>query len=360
MRTYEFQVTGQDRKNLVAALSEILNISSKYLGAPGFKYQVGELTIDKNGTVTGELEQEVLEALVQRGFVSLIGTSDEDDAPETETVEISEEPSETATADRLTIEYPLAGFSPEKLEILYNLIASKAVLIKKMVGADELPVALTDSTIKFAWFSTDLDGAEIHAYSQFVAALCENAKTKTRVVAQPQAAYENEKFAMRIFGIGLGLKGEEYALCRKLMLQNLTGDSGFRYGKPEDGAPSARRRDGVQREVVSIRLTPDTLEKLSILASQSETEIGQRTSRNMLIEQAIEAYVAAEYANAAPTSETEAPTANEAHQEPHIALETTDISAGKAPADETPTHTAPADKTPNVRDTTEYITEGVA
>jgi len=64
MRTYEFQVTGQDRKNLVATLSEILNISSKYLGVPGFKYQVGDCIIDKNGTVTGELEQEVLEALV--------------------------------------------------------------------------------------------------------------------------------------------------------------------------------------------------------------------------------------------------------------------------------------------------------
>jgi predicted transcriptional regulator len=190
-----------------------------------------------------------------------------------------------------------------------------------------------------------------------VAALCENAKTKTRVVAQPQESYENEKFAMRVFGIGLGLKGEQYALCRKLMLQNLTGDSGFRYGKP-NGETTPRQRDGIQREVVSIRLTPDTLEKLSIIASQAETETGQRTSRNMLIEQAITAFVAAEYTNAAPTSEAEAPTANEAHQEPHIAPETTDISAGKAPADETPVYAAPADKTPNVRDTTEYITEG--
>ena len=361
MRTYEFAVTGQDRKNLVAALSDILGTPKKYLGTPSYGYQVGELTIDRNGTVTGELEQEVLEALVQRGFVSMIGTSDEGDAleienpiaQETETEAIFEEPSETATTDHLTIEYPLDGFTPEKLEILRKLIASKAVLIKKMVGADELPIEVTDSTIKFAWFSTDLDSAEIHAYSQFVAALCENAKTKTRVVAQPQESYENEKFAMRVFGIGLGLKGEQYALCRKLMLQNLTGDSGFRYGKPEDGAPSARRRDGVQREVVSIRLTPDTLDKLNILATNTETETGQRTSRNMLIEQAIEAFIAAEYANAAPTSEAEAPTVSEAHQEPHIAPETADISAGKTPED-----AAPADKSPNVRDTTEYIAEG--
>ena len=78
----------------------------------------------------------------------------------------------------------------------------------------------------------------------------------------------------------------------------------------------------------------------------------------MLIEQAIEAFVAAEYANAALTLEAEAPTASEAHQEPHIAPETADISAGKAPADETPAYDTSAEKSPTVRDTTEYISEG--
>ena len=132
--------------------------------------------------------------------------------------------------------------------------------------------------------------------------------------------------------------------------QALTGDSGFRYGKP-NGETSPRQRDGIQREVISIRLTPDTLEKLSILAFQTEAETGQRTSRNMLIEQAIEAFVASKYEVPAPTPEDEAPTANEAHQEPPVAPET-------IPADETPAYASPADKAPNVRDTTEYITEG--
>ena len=42
---YHFNVSGQDRKNLVKAISEYLCIGSKYLGAPTFAYQVGTYTI---------------------------------------------------------------------------------------------------------------------------------------------------------------------------------------------------------------------------------------------------------------------------------------------------------------------------
>ena len=79
----------------------------------------------------------------------------------------------------------------------------------------------------FPWFSPDLLTEEIQAYTQFITAICETAKKKTRVVARPQESFENEKFAMRVFGIGLGLVGSEYNLCRKLMCRNLTGDTGI-------------------------------------------------------------------------------------------------------------------------------------
>ena len=51
------------------------------------------------------------------------------------------------------------------------------------------------------------------------------------------------------------------------------------------------RRDGIHREVISIRLTPDTLEKLTGIAQTYEG-----LSRNKLIEQIIERYVDAEAA----------------------------------------------------------------
>ena len=50
MTNYRFNVTGTDRKRLVAAIVEILNTKQQYLGAPTFAYQHGdEYTLDKTG-----------------------------------------------------------------------------------------------------------------------------------------------------------------------------------------------------------------------------------------------------------------------------------------------------------------------
>lgn len=241
---------------------------------------------------------------------------------------------EVQAPELLTIEMPLDGFTPEKLENLQKLVDSKAVLIKKALGADALPIEITESTIKFAWFPAGLDSETVNAYSQFVEALCNTAKQKTRVVAQPQEAYENEKFAMRVFGIGLGLKGSEYTLCRKLLMKNLTGDSSWRFTKPEKGERKPRR-EKVHREVLSIRLTPDTLEKMAILASQKE----ERTSRNMLIESIIEDYVKAAF----PEQEVE--TAPVPEETPTQAETETALTKVPTPADEAPTD-APASPKP--------------
>ena len=48
-----YNVTGPERKALVAAISQELNTPTKYLGTPTYAYAVGGYYIDKNGTVTG-------------------------------------------------------------------------------------------------------------------------------------------------------------------------------------------------------------------------------------------------------------------------------------------------------------------
>jgi hypothetical protein len=49
-----YNVTGAERKSLVAAISRELNQPTKYLGAPTFAYEVGSYRIDKNGILEGE------------------------------------------------------------------------------------------------------------------------------------------------------------------------------------------------------------------------------------------------------------------------------------------------------------------
>lgn len=38
---------------------------------------------------------------------------------------------------------------------------------------------------------------------------------------------------MRVWLIGLGMVGAEYGAARKLLCKNLSGDTAWRYGKPE-------------------------------------------------------------------------------------------------------------------------------
>jgi hypothetical protein len=121
MNKYKFGVTGQERKALAGAISELLTQPTKDLGAPTFAYEIGGYHIDKEGTVIGEYDANFLVGLAKLGF-----------EPET---------------------------------------------------------------------------------------------------------FENEKFTMRVWLIGLGMVGKEYALARKLLLKNLEGNSSWRYGTPKKATP---------------------------------------------------------------------------------------------------------------------------
>lgn len=244
----KFNVTGAERKKLVGAISEILNTPMKYLGAPGFAYAVGGYTVDKNGTVSGERDDALLTALAGRGF----------EAEATANTLIAEAP-ETAealeTPDRLAIEMPADGFTPEKLENLKKLVESKAALIKAALGADDLPVESTGDTLRFPWFPGNLDGDTVKACMQFIAALCKTAKEKKRVTAKARDEFENPRFAMRVWLIGLGMVGDEFKAARKFLLKNLTGNAAWRYGAPKKKA-AGEAADGADAGTVTPEAVP--------------------------------------------------------------------------------------------------------
>jgi hypothetical protein len=247
-----YNVTGQRRKSLVGAISQELNAPTKYLGAPTFAYEVGGYTIDKNGVLEGEDNSRLVTDLC--GLHDFRAETEEYDTPlptaepVPEDVRISEEaalggrvspyhdeeeppaygqPDET---DSLVIEIPLEGFTETALENLDRLISSKAALIKKAIGVDSLPVERTETLLKFPWFRLG-SGEEVDAYSRLVCALCAAAKEQKRVNAKEKPV-ENEKFAFRVFLLRLGFVGDEYKTARKILLQNLSGNSAFKNGAP--------------------------------------------------------------------------------------------------------------------------------
>lgn len=211
----KYNVTGARRKELVSTLSELVGEAMSYKGAPTFAYEVGPFSIDKEGTLSypvetgSELVEMVMERLSERGF----------DFEEAETL------------DQLTIEMPLEGFTEESITKLEKLIASKATLIKKAIGADALPIERTETTLKFPWFKLPADSDEVSAYSRFIGAICAAAREQKRVNSREKAV-DNEKFAFRVFLIRLGFVGDEYKAARKILLSNLSGNSAFKNGRP--------------------------------------------------------------------------------------------------------------------------------
>ena len=131
---------------------------------------------------------------------------------------------------KVVIEMPRSGFDPAKLDNLCKLVAGKEALIKMALGVDALPISLRESAILFPWFPYTEDGDTIRAYSQLIAAICQTAKEKQRVNAQPKGNHPNPRFTMRCWLISLGLVGDEYRLIRKLMTAPLPGNGAWSKG----------------------------------------------------------------------------------------------------------------------------------
>ena len=234
----KYNVTGDRRKAMVAVIRDVLQDTTRYLGAPSFAFQVGAYTVDKNGTVTcqegtDEAQIEMLiRELVHDGFIGeRVGEATKPAEPKAvEPDQLRKETPRTVDPDRLAIELPKDDMTLTAMENLRRLVASKATLLKKALGTDSLTITEHFDRIEFGWFRTTDDQTEIAAYYQLVQGLCELARTQKRVSATEQEV-ENEKYTFRCFLLRLGFIGSEFKEARKILLKNLSGNAAFRTAK---------------------------------------------------------------------------------------------------------------------------------
>jgi hypothetical protein len=126
----------------------------------------------------------------------------------------------------LTIEMPMDGFSPAKLDNLFNMINAKASLLKAALGVEELPVRKTDDTLQFPWFGDGHSADEINAYATLISKICAAAKEKSRVTARERLT-SNAKYQFRCWLLALGFIGDAYKTSRKILLSRLEGNSSY-------------------------------------------------------------------------------------------------------------------------------------
>jgi len=67
----------------------------------------------------------------------------------------------------------------------------------------------------------------VSAYTEFISKLCELA-IKLKRVSLKDKKVENEKYAFRYFLLCLGFIGGDSKVARRILLQNLSGNSAFR------------------------------------------------------------------------------------------------------------------------------------
>ena len=204
----KINLEGRARKELAAAISEITGEKAVYRQMPTCNYDIGEITVTRDGSVEYPDGSDIIDRLAERGFLA--------------------EPEKTA----LTIEIPNTLTETEQ-DSLNRLIASKAALIKKAVDADCLEVVFNEDTVAFPWFmlTEGSEGEETAAYTAFVTALVDMVKRQKRITATEKFV-ENEKYAFRCFLLRLGFIGEGYKTARKILLKNLTGSSAWKGGVP--------------------------------------------------------------------------------------------------------------------------------
>ena len=138
--------------------------------------------------------------------------------------------------DRLVIQIPLTGFTPDKLDNLCKMVTAKASILKAALGTQDLPIRQTAETIDFPWFRYTEDSVTVDAYATLVSLLCKTALEKKHVSAKEKVIDGNPKYAMRCFLLSLGFIGEGYKTSRKILLSRLEGSTSRKHDKKEEAA----------------------------------------------------------------------------------------------------------------------------
>lgn len=235
----------QDRKALVKALSEHLGLEATYMGPPTFAYQVGNLTIGRDGTV--ETEDEAQHAQAKAVMINLGCIVDE------------------AVVDDLQVQVPIEGMDGFALRNLIFILSSKQYLLNRVLQREHFHVsnelvdalktgecsrasefhsiiASTQDGLKGLSFADDNaeftfpvsdDSVKNRALVTLAALMVNSAKQAKRVDPTNQVV-ENEKYYLRIWLIHLGLSGRGGQETRRALLDGLKGHTAFR--TPEDAA----------------------------------------------------------------------------------------------------------------------------
>lgn len=265
------ETTCTDRKKMATELAAHLGCTCAYMSTPTFAYCVGNLMVERDGSITGERTD--LEAaagwLLENGYISEPLPTEE--APAAEGQPAEEQPDDehlkAPAGQEIThtcVSLPLAEFTPATLTNLLRMLYARQRLICEMTQSDCIAIA---HEVMTTLQSPDLNSMEIlervlresidrgfvkgialddgrlgidfpynqeqptrwKYYADLLLAIADKAKAATRVSAALIEPEENEmKYFCRGFLLQLGLGGAAHKELRGVLLNHLHGYAAFR------------------------------------------------------------------------------------------------------------------------------------
>lgn len=270
-----YNVTGEQRKELVRIVSEAIGTKAVYAKMPTCNYIIGGITVEKDGAMVWDERtddatlQQVTEALAAAGFT---GSREEGEQLASQEAQTPEEPDtavEAATETQtepvaLTVSIPTSKHTGASLRNLVNLLYTRASLLNKALGTgfrvdealtqalqDDACIINTDSLIKaigdfeavngkaidgltftpeeitFGSLPETDDADRLRTFTILCGMMSKQAIDQKRIQAKA-VNEDNEKYALRIWLTRLGMNGAEFKTARKVLMENLTGHSAFR------------------------------------------------------------------------------------------------------------------------------------
>lgn len=236
------RVTG-NRKAAADRLAEITGQEAVYTRAPRFAYRIGDIYIERDGEITpmADMDWQPIIELANDGLCEVEGGQEPG-----QSADIERTNADKARTDGLTISFPKGDFTEAALANLEKILAAKAGLIKKALGADRITVDASDEKwVAFPWWDNLPTVEEATVYCAFIAAVCKLAQNAKRVTAKEKPV-ESEKYAFRCFLLRLGFIGADHKTERKILLSKLSGSAAFVSQDKADAFAAAQKakRDG--------------------------------------------------------------------------------------------------------------------
>ncbi len=265
----KLNIEKNQRNALAQKIGELTGAEVKYLGVPGCRYQIDFFTLDKNAVLSfsdridTDIVEKVLNGLAEAGYESkTVAPPEETDASAESEPDIPDEPS-SGFPLLASISFPLSRHTVQSLTNLICMIHSRGALLSKATGGEffadksladailgdktfrsiheliayireweetnpELKgIRFADDKLIFDGFGAAQDAETVQTFTKLATAMNRMAITQKRVQAK-DVDDSNEKYALRIWLIRLGLNGADFKADRKRLMTPLSGHTAFR------------------------------------------------------------------------------------------------------------------------------------